>query len=345
MKTKAAVLYELNSPLVIEEIEIPKLKEGQVLVKVLYSGVCRSQLNEIKGFKGPDKFLPHLLGHEGSGIVQEVGEKVRKVKKGDYAVLSWIKGKGIEALSAQYKKGNTVINSGAIATFSQYAVISENRLVKIPEEIPADTAALLGCAIPTGAGVITNTLKVNQKSSLAVFGIGGIGASAILAAKMKKCKTIIAVDVAKQKLEYAKKLGATHVLEFDENNCLASLKRICPQGIDFALEASGAKRAMELAFEIIHKQGTAVIAGNLRSDEKIMLNPFDFIKGKRIIGTWGGETDPDKDIPQYAAAYRKGTLPLDSLITHRFQLEDINKAVSALEQGRAGRILIELNGK
>ena len=154
MKTTAAILYQLNSPLQIEENEIPHLQEGQVLVKILFSGLCRSQLNEIKGFKGPDKFLPHLLGHEGSGIVQELGPKVRKVKKGDYVVLSWIKGKGREVPSTQYQKGNTTINSGAIATFIQYAVVSENRVTVIPKTIEPDVASVLGCAVQIGAGIV-----------------------------------------------------------------------------------------------------------------------------------------------------------------------------------------------
>ena len=159
MKTKAAVLYETNKPLVIEEVEIPKLKDGQVLVKVLFSGVCGSQLNEIKGLKGEDKYLPHLLGHEGSGIVEEVGSKVTKVKKGDYVVLCWIKGSGLDAPSCQYTKDNIKINSGAITTFNQYSIISENRLFKIPKEVPPYVAALLGCAIPTGAGIIKNEIR------------------------------------------------------------------------------------------------------------------------------------------------------------------------------------------
>ena len=131
MKTKAAILYELNKPLVIDDVEIPELKRGQVLTKILYSGVCRAQYNEIIGLKGPDKFLPHMLGHEASAIVEEVGEGITKVKKGDYVALSWIKGDGLDGINTQYKKGSQVIIAGGVTTFSEYAVVSENRVSKI----------------------------------------------------------------------------------------------------------------------------------------------------------------------------------------------------------------------
>jgi len=205
METKAAVLYKINEPLVIETLRTPSLKEGQVLVKILYSGVCRSQLNEIKGLKGKDRFLPHLLGHEGSGIVEKIGGGVTKVKEGDYVVLSWIKGDGADIPSCQYYDGDTMINSGAITTFSEYSVISENRIFKIPQKVPPDIAALLGCAIPTGAGIVKNTIKLKKRNTIAIFGIGGIGSSALLYAGSLGCSKIIAIDVSDFKLDFAKK--------------------------------------------------------------------------------------------------------------------------------------------
>lgn len=333
MKTKAAVLYKLNSPLVIEEIEMPQLKSGQTLVKILASGICRTQLNEIKGLKGQDKYLPHLLGHEGAGRVEEVGPGVGKVKKGDYVVLSWIKGEGLDAPSSQYSVSGKVINSGAIATFSQYSVISENRLTKIPKDIPPHHAALLGCALPTGGGIVIHNFNLSRKSSLAVFGVGGVGSGAILVAKMQNCGKIIAVDISKEKLDFAKKLGATDTIFFKDVKFLE---------VDYALEASGVREVMEKAFEAIRNTGTLVIAGNLRKGEKISINPFDLILGKRIVGSWGGESRPDVDIPFYAKAYLSGELKLDKLVTQRIPLVDINKALELMEKNQVlGRVIIE----
>jgi len=333
MKTKAAVLYKLNSPLVIKEIEIPLLKKGQVLVKILASGICRSQLNEIKGLKGEDRYLPHLLGHEGAGVVEDIGPKVKKVKKGDYVVLSWIKGEGLEAPVPQYLTDEGIVNSGAVATFSEYSVVSENRLVKIPRSLPPHLAALLGCALPTGGGAVIHDFALSQRTSMAVFGVGGVGAGAILVAKMKNCGRIVAVDITQEKLAFARKLGATETIFFRDCQNLT---------VDFALEASGVKTVMEKAFESIKNTGILVIAGNLQKGEKISINPFELMLGKKIIGSWGGETKPDNDIPFYARAYLKGKLKLDKLITQKIKLEEINKAFEQMEMNKIlGRIIIE----
>lgn len=165
MKTQAAVLTKLKAPLAIWELEIPELKSGQVLVKVAYSGLCHSQLNEIKGLKGEDRFIPHTLGHEGSGTVELIGPDVTKVKQGDRVVLSWIKGKGADVSSCRYG----VVNSGAISTFMTHAVISENRIIPIPDAMPLKEAALLGCAVPTGAGVVKNEMELQEGESFAVL--------------------------------------------------------------------------------------------------------------------------------------------------------------------------------
>ena len=212
MYTKAAILRELGCPLVVGEIEIPKLQNGQVLVKIYYSGVCRSQLMEVSGLRGADPWLPHLLGHEGSGIVLEVGPGVSKVKVGDEVILGWIKSDGIDALGAKYTCNGQIINSGKVTTFSNYSVVSESRLVKKPFGLPFDIAVLFGCALPTGAGMVLNELNPPSSSSVAVLGLGGIGLSALMALKALGVNKIIAIDVSDEKLILAKKIGATHTI-------------------------------------------------------------------------------------------------------------------------------------
>lgn len=343
MKTKAAVLYKLNSPLVIEELEIPQIQPGQVLVNIKSSGICRSQINEINGLKGDDKYLPHLLGHEGAGVVVDIGQNVSKVKKGDHVVITWIKGKGLKAGPVKYLKNKKVINSGPIATFTKYSVISENRIVKISKDISFELASLLGCAIPTGAGIIINTLKNIKMNSIAVFGCGGVGGGAILGAKMRGINKIIAVDINPAALSYSKKLGASDTIKFQTETIVDQINKLTPGGLDAAIEASGNKIAMEKAIESVKDNGAVVIAGNIKYNEKISINPFDFIKGKRILGTWGGETDPDRDIHFYISEYKKGKLKLENMIGGRFKLNEINNALKLLEEGkRFGRLLINL---
>ena len=342
MKTRAAILWQSHKPLVIDELEIPLLKRGQVLVKILYSGICRAQYNEMIALKGPDKFLPHLLGHEASGFVVDTALGVSKVKNNDYVCLTWIKGLGLDALNSQYNLNGHIINAGAVTTFSDYAVVSENRVVKITKTAPADIAAIVGCAIATGCGIMNNTLNAAKNSSVIVFGVGGIGLSIILGAKQRGCSTIVAVDLLDSKLKFAKRLGATHLINATKSSVLKSISAILPQGADYAVDASGNKTAMETAFASIKTKGICVIAGNLGKDEKIELHPFELIKGKRILGTWGGETQPDRDIPAYLKAYARGILPINKMITHRFPLEDINKAFDVLIKGEAGRIVLKM---
>lgn len=345
MKTIAAVLSRINKPLLIEELLMPELEPGQVLVKVAYSGVCHSQLNEIQGLKGRDKYLPHTLGHEGSGLVEAVGSEARKVKPGDHVVLSWIKSSGCDIPSVVYKRtSGDRVNSGAISTFLTKAIISENRIVKIPKEMPLREAALLGCAIPTGAGMVMNTARVLPDTSVAIFGIGGIGLCALLAAKFAKAAMLIAIDIEEYKLKQAMQLGATHIINAKKEDVLARIKEITRQaGVDYAIEVAGNKEAMEEAFQSVRDNGgLCIIAGNLPQAEKISLNPFDLIKGKRIIGSWGGDTKPDIDIPGYVDLYLSGKLKLDKLISHVYNLGDINKAFDDLQKAKAARIMIDM---
>ncbi|MCH9634305.1 MAG: S-(hydroxymethyl)glutathione dehydrogenase [Chlamydiae bacterium] len=346
MKTLAAVLEKINAPLKLLSLDIPPLKEGQVLVKIAYTGLCHTQLNEIYGKKGEDKYLPHTLGHEGSGIVAEIGPGVTKVKKDDHVVLSWISGNGLNAASTSYLFEDQIINSGAISTFMSHAIVSENRIIPIRRTIPLKEAALLGCALPTGMGIILNNIKIRPGNTIAIFGVGGIGMSALIASKLMHASQIIAIDICPNKLELASQIGATHTVN--------ALKK-CPvdaildltnhQGVDFAVEAAGKKQTMESAFNSVKKNGgLCVITGNLPQGEKIEINPFDLICGKRIEGTWGGESDIEKDIKIYCDLLEKSAIDLSPLISHTFTLSEINTAIKQLTESKnTVRCLIQIN--
>ncbi len=343
MTAFAAVLESLRSPLKLKKLTLPVLLPGQVLISLAYSGVCRSQLNEIQGFKGQDHYLPHTLGHEGSGVVLEIGEGVTKVKPGDHVVLSWIKGKGADVPGCQYVSSEGKVNSGAISSFLSKAVISENRVIPIPKEMPLREAALLGCAIPTGAGVVLNQMKLQPGQSLAIFGLGGVGMSALLAAKHAQAFPLIAIDIQEDKLKKAQELGATHLINPKTIDLLSAIKDLTQgKGVDFSLECAGKKEAMEYAFQVLNpSNGFCVLAGNLPKGESIQIDPFDLILGKRIVGTWGGGSEIDRDIAHYVSLYLDRSFDFNPLVTHEIRLEEINDLLEKLEAGKVGRGLIK----
>ena len=343
-QTEGAVLFSPDRPLGVVSLSLPDLKPGQVLVDVSFSGICGSQLLEVRGKRGPDPHLPHALGHEGSGRIVDVGTGVTKVKPGDTVVLSWIKGSGADVSSTIYTGPKGAVNSGAISTLVRRTIISENRVTPISNKMPLREAALLGCAVPTGAGAVMNTAKIHSDSSIAIFGVGGIGLSAVMMANLMNATTIIAVDVLDYKLELAHKLGATHLINASQQEPSVVIPEITRgQGVDYSIEASGRQEAMEMAFKVVRDNGgLCVLVGNLSYAEHISLDPFDLIRGKRIVGTWGGETQPDRDIPIYVDLYVSGKLDLSALITHEYRLHEINQAFDDLQQGKVGRALVSM---
>lgn len=345
MKTRAAVLYQLNKPLVIEDdIEIPELSRGKVLVKIFFSGVCHSQLMEARGKRGEDRYLPHMLGHEATAEVVDVGKDVSKVKKGDKVVLTWIKGDGLETGGTTFKKGDIIINAGAVTTFSEYSVVSENRCVKLPEGVPLDVGSLFGCAVQTGAGIIINTINPKKNSTLAIFGIGGIGLNMLMAARLYKLSAIIAVDIENYKLEMAKEFGATHIINSSVDDPVDAILKITRgNGVDYAVDASGLVTPIEQAFQSIRKfGGLCVFATHPVHTDKIRIDPFDLICGKQIKGSWGGDSKPDIDIPRFAKLYLDGKLPMEKLIDRKYSLDQINEALADLENHKAVRPLLAI---
>lgn len=338
------MLFEQGQPLGLVDLEIPAPQPGQVIVDIAHSGVCHTQLLEVSGQRGPDRFLPHTLGHEASGTVLDIGARVSKVKPGDHVVLSWIKGLGADVPSTVYQSDRGAVNSGAISTFMQQTVTCENRVTPIPEAMPLREAALLGCAVLTGAGIVLNAAGITPSSSVVIFGVGGIGLNAVLAADFVGATTIIAVDLFDHKLALAREVGATHLVNAREQDPLAKVLEITGgAGTDYAIESAGRPETMETAFRCVRDNGgLCVLAGNLPHGERICLDPFDLIRGKRLIGTWGGETQPDRDILMYVDLYLSGKLRLDPLITDSYRLSDVNLALESLEQGKVGRSLIDM---
>jgi S-(hydroxymethyl)glutathione dehydrogenase/alcohol dehydrogenase len=343
MKTRAAVLVELGRPLEIAEIELPALKAGQVLVQVEHSGVCHTQLLEARGGRGPDAYLPHLLGHEGAGVVRELGAGVTKVKPGDAVVLSWMKGSGADVPGAVYRWGERKVNAGGMTTFQRLSVVSENRLTPRPAALGAREAALLGCALPTGFGMIYNVLKLEKGRTLAVFGAGGIGLCAVAAARAAGAGLVVVVDPRADRRAAARSLGATH--ELAPGPALADeLKTLAPGGFDAAVEASGNPAAMSAALACVRPRGgAAVVAGNARAGEKLMVDPRELNLGKRLLGTWGGDNEPDRDFPRWAARLGEARVDLSALLAAPYPLARVNEALDDLESGRALRPLLDLS--
>lgn len=340
---KGAVLWETGKPLSIEnKILIPELNNGQVLIKIAFSGVCRSQLMEVRGYRGIDNYLPHLLGHEGCGQVVSIGKNVKKVGVGDWVILGWIKGRGINSKGAIYRIDNHKINSGPVTTFSTYSVVSENRVVKLPKSLPKDIAVLFGCALPTGAGMVLNQIKPKRNSMIAIFGLGGIGLSSLIACNHFNLSKVIAIDISNEKLEIAKYFGATHTI----NPKIQSIRKVIQEitngnGVDYAIESAGYTKTIESAFDLVKiNGGKCFFASHPKKGDKIKIDPFDLISGKNIYGSWGGGCKPDKDIPLLATMYNEGKLPLDKLITKKYTLDEINLALNDLENLNVFRPLI-----
>lgn len=338
---RAAVLERPGHPLRIMEIKSPGLQCGQVLVKIFYSGVCRSQLMEVRGARGPDPWLPHLLGHEGSGIVEAVGDGVTKVAPGDEVILGWLRGDGIDAPGACYRCGNQIINAGRVTTFSNYAVVAESRVTRKPPGLAPDLAVLFGCALPTGAGMVLNELRPRTDQSVVVLGLGGIGLSALTALRAIGVTQIIAADVADDKLEMARRLGANHILNAAQADFLSEVQRLTGSGADFCVESCGHAATIELGFALIRKGGGRLLfASHPPEGEQIRLTPHELISGKQIAGSWGGATQPDRDIPLLHQLVRDSGIPLDALLTKHYTLDQINEALDDLEAGKVFRPLI-----
>ena len=341
MKTQAAILVEQNKELIVDEVEIPTLEPGQVLVEIKATRICGSQLGEIDGVKGPDNYLPHLLGHEAGGIVREVSPLVTRVKEGDHVVCHWRPAPGILGPCPAYDWKGTQVNAGHITTFSQHSIISETRLTPIDRKYGHEVSALMADTITTGFGVISNDAKVRIGQSVCVIGVGGIGLGAVLGAKLAGAYPIIAVDLFGHKLEQARECGATHSINSSEVDLKEALCDILGKPeVEVMIEGTGNPKVIERAYELTSKEGTCVLFGVLRFDEKIEINTLPLHFGRTLTGSEGGQSQPHLEIPRYLQMMDAGVFHLDDFVSHRCKLEEVNLAISRMRSGESIHTLI-----
>ena len=343
--TQSAILVAQQQPLVVDTIELPaELGVGQVLVQLHVSGICGSQLGEIDGVKGADRYLPHLMGHEGFATALEIGPGVKQVQPGDSVVLHWRPGAGIQADPPKYRWRGEPLNAGWVTTFNRHAVVSENRCTKVPADTNPDAAALFGCAITTGFGVIENNAGLRMGEAVVVFGAGGIGLNMIQAAALLSASVIIAVDLFDSRLELARQLGATYTINSSREDAEARIRELLEgQQLDVFIDNTGVPAVIEQGYRLTHGQGRVILVGVPRQGNNVSLHTLPLHFGKVVTGSHGGESQPARDIPRYLRLLQQGRLQLDRFVSARYPLEEINTAIAAMRDGAtAGRVMIDL---
>ena len=343
--TEAAILIEQNKELIVDKVKLPEVLDiGQVLVEVHTSGICGSQIGEITGAKGPDNYLPHLLGHEGCATVISVGPGVKTVNVGELVVLHWRKGVGIQSETPKYLWRDKKVNAGWVTTFNKYAIISENRCTSIPCDTDKELAALFGCAITTGFGVIENNAKLLIGESVVVYGAGGIGLNIIQAASLSSAWPIIAVDLHDKRLDLAKNFGATHTINSSINNSKESILKILNNyPLNIFIDNTGLPEIIEMGYQIVGSNGRVVLVGVPRKEANIKIYSLPLHFGKSIVGSHGGESKPHFDIPRYLNLFNNGIWNIEGLVSERYRLKEINLAISSMRNGKSvGRVMINL---
>tara|TARA_B100000676_G_scaffold270882_1_gene287873 strand:- start:3853 stop:4941 length:1089 start_codon:yes stop_codon:yes gene_type:complete len=360
---KAAVLYEPNTPLQIEEVSVSKPGPHEVLIRTLVAGLCHSDLHFIEGlYPHP---LPAVLGHESAGVVEQVGSEVKYVQPGDHVIscLSVFCGTceycntgrpalcnndEVKMLPGQSTRHNwdkeprlhTFLN---LSSFAEQMLVHENAIVKIRKDMPLDRAALIGCGVITGFGAATNTAKVAPGETVAVIGCGGVGMAAINGAYVAGAGRVIAVDTNPAKLQLATKLGATDLVNPNDADPVEQVKELTKGGVHHSIECLGLKKTAEQAFEMLGAGGTATIVGMVPFGEKIELHGFDFLRERKIQGSIMGSNRFRVDMPRLIELYMQGRLHLDDWISDRIKLEDINEGFKAMKEGKTVRTVIDFN--
>jgi len=361
---KAAILYEPNAPLKVERVTLDEPQANEVLVKLVATGVCHSDLHFMKGeMPAP---MPVVPGHEGAGIVEKVGPGVTTLQPGDHVVMMvsfscgkcrfCVEGKPTQCVEnlpimsmATLPGGATRLHKGeqqlnhlfGLASYAEYAVVHERSCVKVREDAPLDVVCLLGCGTSTGIGAAINTAGIKPGESIAIFGCGGVGLSAVMGAKLAGAGKIIAVDTLSRKLNMAKKLGADYVINAKKEDPIMKVMELTGAGADYALECIGNVNVMTQAFASIRFGGKFIVVGMAPLGTMLSIAPFEFLLGKTITGTVQGDIKAQIDIPRYIDLYMNGKLPIDKLITKSYSLDEINEAFEALAKGEIIRSVIK----
>ncbi|MGD0117241.1 MAG: Zn-dependent alcohol dehydrogenase [Candidatus Binatus sp.] len=361
---KAAVFHGPNLPLSIEDVEIDKPQDREVLIKTVASGVCHSDLHFVEGLY--PYAAPAVLGHEAAGIVEEVGKQVTYVKPGDHVIccLSVFCGNCEQCMSGHpnrcsnkaatqrkpgdkpriSQKGKPINQFLDVSSYCEKMLLHENGVVKIREDFPLDRAALIGCGVTTGVGAVLNTAKIEPGSTVAVFGAGGVGLAAIQGARIAGARKIIAVDMFEGKLAMAKRLGATDTVDASNSDPVDEIRKLTGgDGVDYAFEAIGLKKVAEQAFVALKPGGTATVIGMIPVGQKVEIDGYMFLTERKLQGSNMGSNRFRIDMPKYIDFYLQGRLNLDDMISRRGKLEDVNDAFRAMKAGEVARTVLMFN--
>lgn len=347
LKNNAFYLGKIKKPLSkINDLELPNPGPYHVLVKIIFSGICGSQIKEIDGKRGVDKYIPHLLGHEGYGKVVSIGKKVKKLKKNDHVLLSWIKGNGGQENNLKINYYSKKISSGPISTFSNFSLVSENRCFKFDSKISNKKfIPLLGCSLPTGVGVIYNNLKPKKNKTFIVSGAGAVGIFSLLAIKYFKPKKLIVLETNDYKIKMIKKyLKNVNVIKAtkSKNKIINEIKSL-NHGylVDYVIDCSGNINAMNNCIDYIQKDGKFIFASHPNHNEKLLINPHELIKGKKIIGSWGGGFNIEKDKKILNYFFNKIFLKSKiKKLVKWYKLDQINMAINDIKKGKVFKALL-----
>jgi aryl-alcohol dehydrogenase len=362
MKIQAAVVREKAGPFLIEELELEEPRENEVLVRMVACGLCHTDL-VVRDQYLPVP-LPGVFGHEGAGVVERVGARVTKVEPGDHVAMSYLSCGACNACkkgtpthcssffpsnfsgarpdgSVTMRKGQEAIHGSFFgqSAFASHALANERNVVKVPKDVPLEIMGPMGCGIQTGAGGVINSLAARPGSSIAVFGAGSVGVSAIMAALVTGCTTIIAVDINDQRLKLAKELGATHVINSGQTDPVEEILKITGSGVEYALECTGIPAVLRKAFDSLGWGGVCGLIGAAPAGAEVSLNMQTILNGRRLIGVVEGDSIPDVFIPQLIELYKQGRFPFDRMVTF-YPFNQINQAAEDSEKGRALKAIL-----